>query len=251
MTTEKQTLRLDQIRIDGGTQPRVQIDEQVVAEYAELYGNAVDLPPVTVFYDGTNHWLADGFHRYWANKRIDCEYVFAYVHEGTQRDAVLYSVGANASHGLRRTNDDKQKAIQTLLADEEWSQWSDREIAKRCGVDHKTVGAARRNHTGEIPQYDSSDRQFIHHKTGQPTRMDTGNIGRGQAPRPRPAPKSGGISPNAMKPVRGHSTHQPRTALELPHDPQWACRAIVSAMGRDFAQSLVKELTTYLEGANP
>ena len=39
MTTEIQiqTLKLDQIRIDGGTQPRVAIDEQVVAEYAELY----------------------------------------------------------------------------------------------------------------------------------------------------------------------------------------------------------------------
>ena len=30
-----------------------------------------------------------------------------------------------------------------LLNDEEWSQWSDREIARRCCVDHTTVGKLR------------------------------------------------------------------------------------------------------------
>lgn len=89
MTIETQTLQLDQIRIDGGTQPRVAIDQTIVAEYAELYSTGVDLPPVTVFFDGATYWLADGFHRYWANKRIDCEYVFAHVHQGTQRDALV------------------------------------------------------------------------------------------------------------------------------------------------------------------
>ena len=249
MTTEKQTLRLDQIRIDGGTQPRVQIDEQVVAEYAELYGNAVDLPPVTVFYDGTNYWLADGFHRYWANKRIDCEYVFAYVHEGTQRDAQWYSFSANAEHGLRRTREDVAQILKRIFSDEGWARTPANEIARHTSIPRTTVQDHRQRILAELGKYDSGERTFIHPKTGKPTTMKTGNIGGGQAPRPRPAPKPGGISPNAMKPVRGHSTHQPRTALELPHDPQWACRAIVSAMGRDFAQSLVKELTTYLEGA--
>ena len=123
MTTETQNLTLDQIRIDGGTQPRVAIDEHIVAEYADLYANGVNLPPVTVFFDGATYWLADGFHRYWANKRIDCEYVFADIHQGTQRDAILHSVGANADHGLRRTNADKRKAVLTMLEDEEWSGW--------------------------------------------------------------------------------------------------------------------------------
>ena len=249
MTTETQNLTLDQIRIDGGTQPRVAIDEQIVAEYAELYSAGVDLPPVTVFFDGATYWLADGFHRYWANKRIECNQVFADVHQGTQRDAILHSVGANADHGLRRTNADKRKAVLTMLEDDEWSKWTDREIGKRCGVDHKTVGAARQNHTGEIPQYDSGERTFTHPKTGKPTTMNTANIGRGQQSCPRPAPKPGGISPNAMMPIRGHSTHQPKTALELPHDPHWAARAVLSAMGHDFARALIKELTAYLEGA--
>jgi len=44
---------------------------------------------------------------------------------GTQRDAILHSVGANATHGLRRSNQDKRKAVVTLLEDNEWCQWSD------------------------------------------------------------------------------------------------------------------------------
>jgi hypothetical protein len=30
-----------------------------------------------------------------------------------------------------------------LLRDEEWQEWSDREIARRCVVDHKTVAKLR------------------------------------------------------------------------------------------------------------
>ena len=241
-------MELDQIRIDGDTQPRVAIDEQVVAEYAELYSTGVDLPPVTVFFDGAGYWLADGFHRYWANKRISCDYVFADVHPGTQRDAILHSVGANAAHGLRRTNADKRKAVLTLLKDKEWSEWSDNDIAKRCGVDHKTVSSYRAslgNFPSEDPPAGPSNRTYKT-KHGTIATMNTAKIGR---KRRSARPRHGGISPDAMKPTRGHSVHQSKTALELPHDPQWACRTIVSAMGHDFARALVKELTTYLEGA--
>jgi len=251
------------IRIDGGTQPRVAIDEQVVADYAELYSTGADLPPVTVFFDGAAYWLADGFHRYWANKRIDCERVFAEVRQGTQRDAIIYSVGANSEHGLRRSNEDKRKAAATMLTnnmvanDEEGRPWSDREIANLCNVSHPFVTKMRErlasNHTGNVSSMDGrsdSERQFIHHKTGQPATMNTANISRANRSRRRSGPKPGGISPNAMTPIRGHSTHKPKTALELPHDPHWAARAVLSAMGNDFARALVKELTTYLEGNN-
>lgn len=63
----------------------------------------------------------------------------------TKRDAILYSVGVNSDHGLRRSNDDKRQAIMTLLKDEEWSQWSDSEIARQCAVDQTTVSKHRRS----------------------------------------------------------------------------------------------------------
>ncbi len=235
MTTEKQTLHLDQIRIDGGTQPRVSIDEQVVAEYAELYSTGVDLPPVTVFFDGATHWLADGFHRYWANKKISSDHLFAYVHQGTQRDAILYSVGANADHGLRRTNGDKRKAVLTMLEDEEWSEWSDREIAKQCGVGNEMVSRIHRSLCDSHSENTVPKPRSYKSKHGTLARMKTSNINRHR--------NRGADSPN---PVRQPRPALAQTHLNLPHDPIYGARAIVAAMGEDYAHQLIDSLTTYL-----
>ncbi len=123
-------LCLSQIRRDGGTQPRASINDETVIEYAEDMKNGDRFPPVTVFYDGEFHWLADGFHRDKAALKAGLTEIAAIVKQGTRRDAVLYSVGANAKHGLRRTNADKRRAVMRLLEDSEWSQWSNNEIAK-------------------------------------------------------------------------------------------------------------------------
>lgn len=137
-------LEIGSIRIDGGTQPRVHLNEIAVAEYAESLTDGAKLPAVTVFFDGSEYWLADGFHRYFAHSKIGALKIDADVRNGSRRDAVLHSVGANASHGLRRTNEDKRRAVETLLGDEEWAKWSDRELSKACGVSVPFVGAIRR-----------------------------------------------------------------------------------------------------------
>lgn len=137
------TLHLDAIRIDGGTQCRAELDEGAVTDYAAAIRSGADFPSVVVFFDGKHYWLADGFHRYHAHKHAGAIEINADVRNGTKRDAVLFSVGANAVHGLRRSNADKRKAVETLLRDKEWSQWSDREIAKACGVTHPFVASIR------------------------------------------------------------------------------------------------------------
>lgn len=138
-------LPLASIRADGGTQSRAAIDESVVAEYQD---HLKSLPPVVVFYDGSDYWLADGFHRLEAHKRASLESIIAEIRQGTLRDAVLFSVGANAAHGLRRTNADKRRAVELLLGDEEWKLKSDRWVANRCGVGHQLV-ASIRNQVGD------------------------------------------------------------------------------------------------------
>lgn len=137
-------LKLKDIRLDGETQPRKYVNEEVVGDYAELLLEDAKFPPVTVFNDGANYWLADGFHRFHANKKAGFLDIEAEVIDGTRRDAILYSVGANAVHGLRRTNEDKRKAVETLLGDIEWSEWSDREIARQCNVSDMTVSRVRK-----------------------------------------------------------------------------------------------------------
>ena len=56
-------LTLASVRTDGGTQARAMLCEETVAEYAAALDGGVSMPRVVVFYDGTDHWLADGFHR--------------------------------------------------------------------------------------------------------------------------------------------------------------------------------------------
>jgi hypothetical protein len=148
--TVSQQLRLDQIQ-DGGAQMRVEMTESIIEEYAEAMIAGDVFPPIIVFFDETDYWLADGYHRAGAAKVLGRELIDADVRQGTQRDALLYGIGSNAKHGLRRTPADKRKAIKTLLADGKWSKWSDRKIATAAGCDHKTVGKIRRELTGEIP----------------------------------------------------------------------------------------------------
>lgn len=138
-----QTLKLSVIKIDGGTQSRVSVSELVVTEYAQAMHDGVTFPPIVVFHDGTDYWLADGFHRYGAMIANGTKSTIADIRQGTRRDAILFSVGANGAHGLRRTNDDKRRAVQTLLADDEWSIWSDRKIAECAGVSNQFVSSVR------------------------------------------------------------------------------------------------------------
>jgi len=137
------SLRLSQISRDGGTQARAEINYSVVEEYAAALQAGATFPPVTLYYDGEFYWLADGFHRVLAAEAADIERIAADIRQGSRRDAVLHSVGANACHGLRRTNVDKQRAVETLLQDEEWGKWSDNAIAKACGVSHPFVAKIR------------------------------------------------------------------------------------------------------------
>ena len=158
---EPELVHLNSIKTNGSTQMRAGLNADTVAEYREAMQESGwgDFPPIVTFYDGSIHWLADGFHRLAAWQSVGVSVsdskVPAIVKTGGQRDAILYAASANAVHGLRRTNADKRRAVEVLLRDEEWRQWSDQEIARRCAVDPKTVGTIRREMyppTLEIPE---------------------------------------------------------------------------------------------------
>lgn len=135
-----EAIELRRIRIDGGTQPREAIDQATVDEYAEaMRSHRARFPPVIVYFDGANAWLADGFHRYHAAVKaewqaIDCEW-----REGTLEAAKLYAASANAKHGLRRTAGDKRRAIEMVLSTDEGQRWTQEHIAQHCGVSKQWV----------------------------------------------------------------------------------------------------------------
>jgi uncharacterized protein (DUF3820 family) len=148
------------LRTDGGTQVRERIDRDVVQDYAAriaLDGPLV-LPPVVAFFDGETYWLADGYHRLEAHQVARFPEIRVQVQHGSCRDAILYACGANETHGLRRTNADKRRAVRTLLEDDEWSGWSDREIARRCAVSPPLVALVREQLQRETYQREEAER---------------------------------------------------------------------------------------------
>lgn len=166
-------LNLNAIRIDGGTQPRERIDLEAVGEYAEAIRAGAEFPPLVVFHDGAEHWLADGFHRWHAHKAAEKASVMADVRAGTLDDAKLFASGANKDHGLRRSNADKRLAI--LMALSASPKWSDNRIAEHVGVDHKTVAAQRAAILGN-----SQDAPAVRtvERAGKTFQQDTSRIGK-------------------------------------------------------------------------
>ena len=127
-------LKLAQICIDGGTQARQELNQSVVGTYSENMKDGDKFPPIVVFFDGSTYWLADGFHRYFANKsngalEVECE-----VKHGVKDDAILYALAANARRGLLMSVEDIKANIERMLKHPEWGQWSNAEIAKHLGT---------------------------------------------------------------------------------------------------------------------
>jgi transposase-like protein len=150
-------LPIGQIRLDGGTQPRTALDFAAIDDYAEAMAAGGKFPPVVVFLDGEHYWLADGFHRLKAAfaagfDAIDCE-----LRQGTLEDAQWYSFSANKTNGLRRTNEDKQRAVKSALLHARAASLSNSAIARHVGVDEATVRNWRAElaASSEIPKIDT------------------------------------------------------------------------------------------------
>lgn len=143
-------LPVTKCRTDGGTQSRVRIDEPTVNRYKDDLANGDKFDPIQVYFDGTDYWVWDGFHRVRAHVALGLAEINAIVKQGTQRDAVLASTGANPKHGLQRTMEDKRRAVMVLLEDEEWSQWSDRKIAETTRTAHPFVAGLRKLVSGNV-----------------------------------------------------------------------------------------------------
>jgi len=143
------TLSLDALNISGGTQSRLKIDESHVEDIFEKMKDDVEYSPVTAFFDGKEYWLADGFHRYHATRKIGKASIKCKVTNGLLRDAILYSKIANNLHGLPPTLQDKLNNAKELIEDFEWSEWSNREIGRICDVSHVTVAKLR---VGKVPE---------------------------------------------------------------------------------------------------
>jgi len=161
---------------------RIAMNEEIVKEYAEAMQAGCEFPPLRVFFDEPNDLmiLADGFHRLAAHNKVrPNDQILVELIIGTVEDAQWESIGANKSHGLRRTNEDKRNAVTMALLHPKGAEKSDRSIAEHVGVSHPTVINVRREleATGKIYQSNS--------RTGQDGRtINTARIGFGKTQPP-------------------------------------------------------------------
>lgn len=131
-------LSVDLIRIDGDTQSRIKINDDTIDEYYELIGDGEwPFPPLDVFHDGTDYFLADGFHRILAAERAKRGSVPCVIHRGGARDARIFGMTANDRHGLRMSRADKRACVEWLL--DQPGKMSQKEIAEKAGVTSRTV----------------------------------------------------------------------------------------------------------------
>ena len=170
-------LRISDIRIDGGTQIRKELNQDKVDQYAEQMTEGVVFPPVTVFFDGSSYWLSSGFHRYWMHKKLDKETILADIKEGTVEDATLFALGDN-KHGLNMTAEDYRRSIEIMLQHPKWSTWSNVQIAKHIGVSAMTVGRHKNSKNPKPQQGTKPEKKTFIDKHGNESTMDTSNIGR-------------------------------------------------------------------------
>jgi hypothetical protein len=185
-------LPISSIRVDGGTQPRATINLQTVSDYMNDMAGGAEFPPVDVFYDGSNYWLADGFHRIKAAEKSGRDEIACEVLQGTQQDAQWYSFGANKGNGLRRTNQDKQRAVKAALQHPSGASLSDVQIAAHVGVSDQMVRNHRRRMEPTSKDLKSKRRQGRDGRT-----INVANIGKASAPSrtssPPPLPETPAI----------------------------------------------------------
>lgn len=143
-TGDYRQIDLAALKLDQSAQPRETVNNDKIAEYADAMKAGDKFPALVVFEDETGIWLADGFHRHYAAQHAGIKTMSCRVMPGGLRDAILYSVGANATHGVPRSDEDKRRAVTRLLDDAEWTQWSDNDIRKKCKVSLSFVQKLRK-----------------------------------------------------------------------------------------------------------
>jgi len=175
-------LNILNIRIDGGTQPRQAINYDVVKNYAEAMREGTVFPPVTVFFDGAEYWLADGFHRYHGHKANATASIDAEVHQGSLDDAKEYSYGANKDRGLSMSAEDNKEIVRKMLLDPRYKDWTQARIANHVGVTAMFVSRVKASM--EIKD-EPKTKKFVT-KDGVEREMKTGNIGKRETPTTKP-----------------------------------------------------------------
>lgn len=158
------TIKTKELLLHKDVQMRCSLNRIAIVDYAEAMGRGEKFPPPVVFWiPGSPKIVADGFHRVLAARRNGVKEMKVEIRTGTKRDAMLYAAGCNTKHGVRRTPEDKRKAVLSFLGDREWKNWSDTTIARCAGVGPTMVGQYRKwlGAKGDVGENGQQQRKFV------------------------------------------------------------------------------------------
>jgi hypothetical protein len=136
------TLCIADIVLDPELQPRVEINADIVLEYAQKFVDGVVFPPPVVYDVNGEKLLSDGWHRIRAYQHLHRKNIEVELRSGTRLDALTHALEHNTKHGLPFTRDDIRRAIDIYL--KTFKRLGDRAIARRLGVSPTTVGTRRK-----------------------------------------------------------------------------------------------------------
>ena len=135
----KTVVPLADLMDDARFQSRTRTDTGTVDDYKEVMSGGGVMPPITVALVDGQMFIVDGWHRVTAARELGYDEIEAEVVPMTDADAVWRAASANQSHGLRRSNADKIRAVEMVISLPDAEEMSDREIARRIGVSHEFV----------------------------------------------------------------------------------------------------------------
>lgn len=210
------SLKLTDINTTSGTQTRAGLCDETITDYAERMKAGDKFPPVVVFFDGAENFMADGFHRYESAGRAGKITIQAKQRKGTRLDALWYGLGANRDHNaLRITGPDKRHAIQIAL--ETFPDKTQEAVAKQVGCARSWVAMVKK----EVVSTD---------KLTPPTKV-TGKDGKSYpttyAPRKKDSTKPMELEP-ATNPEASNPTAELAQSITRSVAMRWAEQAITT-----------------------
>lgn len=202
---------LADVDFDNSPHVRAETRQDLITEYAEAYKAKEGMAPPDLFkIQGSPHLLiGDGRHRLLAAKEIGLKQLACSVHDGSVDDCVMFALGSNRTHGLRRSTQDKHACVHTAIG--RFPKYSDNRIAEACHVSNHLVADIRK------------EMETNGHVKPEPTRECADNVARPAKQTVRAAAKSD--LENSKSPDVMQASEQIKAALSpvpvvtAPHEP--------------------------------
>jgi hypothetical protein len=139
----RKIINLTEIKIPQELQFK-HINQSIVNEFVWAIDCGIELPELSLFFDGYNHWLANNIEIWEAAKRLNFQDLRISIVPGSQQDALFYASHLKAASTIYPMSTGSQRGvIRILLNDAVWQKWNDLKIANHCGVAESSVSILR------------------------------------------------------------------------------------------------------------